>query len=314
MIIILHGENDFFSRRKLNEIIAQYRLKHKTGLSFFSFDPALNGFDFSDFKSAVETVAMFSEKKLIVLKNLVKEIPVDYLKEKKLKEDIETVIVFYESIALDQKKNKDIAWLFEKSAISQESKNLEGSKLSSWIYGEVERRGGKISEDALGLLAASCGNDLWRLDNEINKLLAFSPSITKENVSLLIPRNIEGDVFNAVSHLIGKNTKDAVEQFARVIRQGEDPIKTFGLIVFQYRALLKVRSALDESEQFAPDRAAKSLRLHPFVVKKTLPFAKKYATGDLRRIYKLLLKTDLELKTGEVTFGEFVENLALGLR
>src|SRR3989344_6742975 len=160
MIIILHGENDFFSRRKLNEIIAQYRLKHKAGLSFFSFDPALNGFDFSDFKSATETVAMFSEKKLIVLKNLVKEIPVDYLKEKKLKEDIETVIVFYESIALDQKKNKDIAWLFEKSAISQASKNLEGSKLSSWIYGEVERRGGEISEDALGLLSASCGHDL----------------------------------------------------------------------------------------------------------------------------------------------------------
>ena len=313
-IIILHGDNDFFSRRKLNEIIAQYRAKHKTGLSFFSFDPSFTGFDFSDFKAAVETTAMFSEKKLIMLKNLAKEIPADYLKDKKLKEDAETVIVFYESQTLDAKRNKDIAWLFEKPAISQESKNLEGVKLSSWIVSEVERRGGKISQDALDLLAASCDNDLWRLDNEINKLLAFSPSATKENVSLLVRRNIEGDVFNAVSYLIGKNTKDAVEQFARVVRQGEDPIKTFGLIVFQYRALLKVRSALDESGQFASDRAAKSLRLHPFVVKKTLPFAKKYAAGDLRRIYKLLLKTDLELKTGEVTLGEFVENLALGLR
>src|SRR3989304_3750337 len=264
MLIILHGENDFFSRRKLNEIIAQYRLKHKTGLSFFSFDPVFGGFDFSDFKSAVETVAMFSEKKLIVLKNLAKEIPVDYLKEKKLKEDTETVIVFYESIALDQKKNKDIVWLFEKPAISQESKNFEGVKLNSWIVSEVEHRGGKISEDALGLLAASCGNDLWRLDNEINKLLAFSPSVTKENVSLLIPRNIEVDVFSAFYYLSEKNNKDAVEQFARVIRQGEDPIKTFGLIVFQYRALLKVRNALDESGQFAPDRVGKTMRVPPF--------------------------------------------------
>ena len=120
MIIILHGENDFFSRRKLNEIIAQYRAKHKTGLSFFSFDQALGGFDFSDFKAAVETTAMFSEKKLIMLKNLAKEIPADYLKDKKLKEDAETVIVFYESQMLDAKKNKDIAWLFEKPAIFQE--------------------------------------------------------------------------------------------------------------------------------------------------------------------------------------------------
>lgn len=314
MIIILHGENTFLSKRKLDEIIASHRAKHRTGLSFFSFDPALNAFDFIDFKAAVETTAMFSEKKLIVLKSLVKEIPVDYLKEKKLKEDADTVIVFYETAALDAQKNKDIAWLFAKPAISQESKNFDGAKLNLWISSEVERRGGKISRDALNALASLRGADLWRLDNEINKLLAYSPSISEENVALLVHQDAEGDVFGAAASLIGRSAGKAVEQFARVIRQGEDPIKTFGLIVFQFRALLKVRSALDESSQFAADKAAKSLRLHPFVVKKTIPFAKKYAAEDLRRIYKLLLETDLKLKTGETTLGEFVEDLALGLR
>lgn len=312
MIIILHGENSFLSQRKLNEIIAQYRAKHKTGLSFFVFEA---GFDFLDFKSAVETVSMFSEKKLIVLKDVLADAVavLDYLKEKKIKDDADTVAVFYESAALDGKDDR-IKWLLEKPAMVQESKNLDGAKLCAWIKNEATRQGGEITNDAADMLISFCGNDMWRLSNEIGKLVAFAPRITKENVVLLARQNIEADVFGAVAYLVGGNAKAAVEQFWRVTQTGEDPIKTFGLVVFQFRTLLKVRSALDEpAGQTAPDRLAKNLRLHPFVLRKTLPLAKKYTAERLRRIYKYLLETDMALKRGEVSFEEFMENLSLNL-
>lgn len=313
MIIILHGENSFLSRRKLNEIVAQYRVKHKSGLNFYIFE---SDFDFADFRSAAETISMFSEKRLIVMKNVLDgsaEAILDYLKEKKIKDDADAVAVFYETVFLDGKKDDRIKWLLEKPSMIQESKNLEGARLNSWIQSEVERRGGEITQDAGNSLAAFCGNDLWRLDNEINKLISFAPRVTKENIALLTRQNIEADVFGAVASLVSGDAKVAVEQFWRVIQKGEDSIKTFGLIVFQFRTLLKVRSALDESEQSTPDRLAKNLRLHPFVLRKTMPLAKKYTAEQLRRIYKYLLETDMALKRGETSFKEFIEGLSLNL-
>lgn len=312
MIIILHGENSFLSQRKLNEIIAQYRAKHKTGLSFFVFEA---GFDFLDFKSAVETVSMFSEKKLIILKDVLADAieTLDYLKVKNIKDDADTVTVFYESTVLDGKKGDQNKWLLEKPAMVQESKNLDRAKLRSWIEGDVSRQGGEISDDATNTLILFCSDDMWRLSNEISKLVSFAPRVTRENIILLVRQNTDSDVFDAVAFLADRNTKGALEQFWRVIQQGEDPIKTLGLIVFQFRALLKVRSALDESEQVSPDRMAKNLRLHPFVLKKTLPLAKKYTAGQLRQIYGYLLETDTALKRGGTSFEEFIENLALNL-
>ena len=312
MLIILHGENSFFSKRKLNEIIAQYRTKHKTGLSFFVFDI---GFDFFDFKSALETVSMFSEKKLIVLKDVLADAAniLDYLKTKNIKDDADTVIVFYESTLLEIKKDDQIKWLLEKPAMVQESKNLDSAKLRLWIESEVARQGGEMNDDATSALILFCGDDMWRLSNEISKLVSFASRVTKENVVLLVRQNIESDVFGAVACLVSKNAKEAIEQFWRVAQQGEDPIKTFGLIVFQFRTLLKVRSVLDKSGQITPDQMAKDLRLHPFVLRKTLPLAKKYTAGQLRQIYGYLLEMDVALKRGESSFEEFIESLTLGL-
>lgn len=312
MIIILHGDNSFLSRRKLNEIIAQYRAKHKTGLSFFVFEA---GFDLLDLKSAAETVSMFSEKKLIVLKDVLADADavLDYLKEKNIKNDADTVTVFYETSVLDGKKDGRIKWLLENPAMVQESKNLDSAKLRAWLESEVTRQSGEISDDAANTLISFCGDDMRRLSNEIGKLVSFAPRVTKENVVLLVRQNIESDVFGAVALLADKNTKGAIEQFWRVTQKGEDPIKIFGLIVFQFRTLLKVRSALDESEQIAPDRLAKDLRLHPFVLRKTMPLAKKYTAEQLRRIYGYLLETDMALKRGEVSFEEFIEDLSLKL-
>jgi len=120
MLIILHGENDFLSRRKLNEIVEQYKAKHKSGLNFSVFDSEM---DFFDFKSAYETISMFDEKKLIVLKGILqntksKDIILSYIKnnETKIKNDKDRVIVIFEYLKLETGKNKEIKHLFEVSA------------------------------------------------------------------------------------------------------------------------------------------------------------------------------------------------------
>ena len=150
MIIILHGENSFLSRRKLNEIIEQYRAKHKSGLNFIVFEGTV---DLFDFKAAWETVSMFSEKKLIVLKDAFAAKKnnadvLDYLKSRieETGKDKDRVIVFSESESLEEKKNKELKWLFDAAYMAQESQNFSGAKLAAWITQESAQIGGKINE------------------------------------------------------------------------------------------------------------------------------------------------------------------------
>jgi DNA polymerase-3 subunit delta len=46
------------------------------------------------------------------------------------------------------------------------------------------------------------------------------------------------------------------------------------------------------------DALAKKLGLHPFVVKKSLPFIKRYTLTELKNIYQQLLEIDTKTKTG----------------
>jgi len=66
MIIVLHGENSFLTKRKRDEIVAQYRLKHPQGLSYFVFEEKP---DMAEVKAALETISLFETKRLLVIKD-----------------------------------------------------------------------------------------------------------------------------------------------------------------------------------------------------------------------------------------------------
>ena len=85
------------------------------------------------------------------------------------------------------------------------------------------------------------------------------------------------------------------EQYAK----GEDAQFIFAMLIRQFRILLELRDLFDREDNLNSDVIAKQLGLHPFVVKKSLPFVKKYTLTELKRIYSSLLDMDIETKTGQ---------------
>ena len=71
MIYFIYGEDSYRSKRKLEEIVLGYKEKHKSGLNLIYVDA--NDEDFSDFYSHLKINSMFAEKKLIIIKNVLKE-------------------------------------------------------------------------------------------------------------------------------------------------------------------------------------------------------------------------------------------------
>ncbi|MEK7123462.1 MAG: hypothetical protein AAB851_01050, partial [Patescibacteria group bacterium] len=100
MLFFIYGEEEFLSRRKLNEIIGKYKTANPSGMNFYRFDFSSRGF--RDFLASIETVSMFPEKKLAVLENVFqnKEAEAafaDFLERNDLSENKEIFLVFYQA-------------------------------------------------------------------------------------------------------------------------------------------------------------------------------------------------------------------------
>ena len=68
MTIFLYGQDTYRSRKKLNEIIANYKKVHKSGLNLIYFEG--KDLDFEGVLSEIQQASIIVGKKMLVLKNV----------------------------------------------------------------------------------------------------------------------------------------------------------------------------------------------------------------------------------------------------
>ncbi len=297
MLILLYGEDTFRSQQKLKEIIKEYQAKHQTGLNLMRFKE--EDLDFSQVREKIEAVSMFNEKKLIILEDIFKnkdfkESFFDYIKKNKLKDSQDIIIALHQIGKLAGANFKRQVSMFE------EFKPLEGADLINWIKKELDKNKATISQGAIKKLAAYIGNDLWQLNNEINKLISYKNNqpINEEDIDLLVKAKMDVNIFKTIDALAQKDKKTALKLLHEHLEQGENEIYLFSMFVYQMRTLLKLRDLTDKGTPFF-DLAKKS-GLHPFVVKKSSEQLRNFGLDQLKKIYQRLLEIDLALKTGRL--------------
>ena len=277
-----------------------------------------------------------SEKRLVVLENFLsatgkgdlQEEILSRAQEKKIPES--TNLIFWESdLKPKTKVAKELFELLSKEKFSQQFEALSGFKLQSWIDAEFKTRGGKISQHALQYLTNNIGGDMWRLDSLIEQLTAYVIARSEEratrqssgdeldrhapasglamtgreiglvDVQLFLDEKTDDSIFNLVDAVVGGQAKKAFEMIREQYRIGEDAQYVFAMLLRQFRILLEIRDLYEREDNLPSDTIAKKLGLHPFVVKKSLPFVKRYPMEKLKSIYQSLLDFDVKTKTGQ---------------
>jgi len=187
-----------------------------------------------------------------------------------------------------------------KEKYAQEFPELTGAQLSAWIDGEIKKKEGKISKHALQLLVQNTGSDMWLANSLIEQLLAYkgADEIQTEDVNLFIEETADDSIFNLVDAIVAKQPKTVYKMIRQQYKVGKDPHYVFSMILRQFRILLELRDIYDREDNIGSNALATNLGLHPFVVKKSLPFVKKYNLQTLKNIYKSLLDFDIKIKTG----------------
>jgi DNA polymerase-3 subunit delta len=293
MLIFLYGQDTYRSREELRKIIEAHK---KSSLNWFNF-VRVDAKDketeiFGQIRQTTGTISMFSEKKLIVAENIsfatteAQDEILGFLKNKNTEKDNETTIIFW-SEEIEEKN--ELSEFLKKSAQCKKFDLLKGAQLKNWIKNCVVENNGSIDNQAIDKLIEYAGNDLWRTSNEINKLLSHNKKIEIKGIKLLIKPEIDLNVFDIIDAIGLKNKNKALKLMSTYFEKGEDEIRLLGMFVYQFRNLIKVKSA-----------PAENPGLHPFVLRKTEEQARNFSFEELKKIYYQLLTIDFDIKLGKI--------------
>ncbi|MBU0546596.1 MAG: DNA polymerase III subunit delta [Patescibacteria group bacterium] len=300
MIIFIYGPDTYRLNRKLDEIIGQYQKINKSGLNLRHFDLLEKDISFSDFIDEFGQTSMFKEKKLIIIKGIFSHSDFEdkFLSEIKHFVEADDVIIVVE-------KNKILSTnrLFKalkKKARFQEFNLLQGKDLEKWAQKEIEKYGANIEAIALSKLIDCVGSDLWRLSNEIQKLINYQNKnkITIEDINLLISPKVDPDIFQTINFMASKNRKEALKLLKKHIEKGDAPLYLLSMISFQFKNLLIIKELVDKNIPYY--LIAKETGIHPYVVKKTYPQVKQFTLLELKKIYQKIFEVDLDIKAGRI--------------
>jgi len=301
MIIFLYGPGTYRSKQKLNEIIEHYKKIHKSGLSLIFFDFKEDSFE--DFRDAFKSFSMFKEKKLMVLKNLFfnSKIENDFLKNlREISRSKEIILIYEEEID----ENTPLAKELKKEAKFQKFNLLEGIFLKNWVKREFQKYSARIEPEALNLLLDFVGNDLWQMENEIKKLVNYSPGkeIKRKDIELLVKPKIETDIFKTIDAIAAKNKRKALFLMKEHLEKGDSPAYLLAMINFQFRNLLIIKSSELRRELYTNDMRilSEKLKMHPYVIRKAIQQSKKFSLEELKKIYQKIFQVDLGIKTGKI--------------
>ncbi len=264
-----------------------------------------------------ETLPFMGERRLILLQNPV------FLTAEKSKSKVEhnvakleaylkepspySIVVFsgaYEK--LDERKK--ITKQLKKTAAIVEAKKLGENELKTWVRERAALNGVQIDEDAVELMLALAGTNLFMLTSEIDKISLYADDekrIDQQIVEKLVARSLEQNIFALVDKIVHRKIDEALRIFYDLLKQNEEPIKILAVITGQFRLIYQVKEL--SRKGYGQNQMAGQLKIHPFRVKLAAGQAQLFDDQELSAIMSQLADADYQMKTGGMNKTMLIE-------
>lgn len=269
MILLISGEENFLSSKKLFQIKEKFSSKDIENSNLDEFDE--KSFSMQDFIKSISSPPFLSDKRLIILKNILntklkKEDEKIFIEQVKKIPDFILLVIYEENkvqgkIFAEIEKISEKNWNYSKLSIPQ---------LEKWADEEFKKNNSEIDKKTLSRLVSFVGNDLWQLNQEINKLSTYknknNDSIQDEDIDRLVSTNINTNIFQLVDGIGEKNIEKTLTFLNNLITKGEEIIYLLRMMVYQLRNLIIIKELV--SRNLNKTEIAKITKKHPFVIEK----------------------------------------------
>jgi len=310
MLICIYGDDTFRAREKVRQMQDAFREK---------FDPSgLNTTIFpEEGKTTIEVGAalqamcsapFLAPKRLVILKDLLsswKKADVTVWKEGVSHVPESSIVIFWETAE---------PAVIEKNILFQELQKqgqvhgysfpkLKEVALEKWVRERIKLLGGTMENHALRLLVEYSGADLWRLQTELEKLVAYAEGqeITEEMVREMVPASFEEHVFAFIDAVSQKDGKRILELLREERWAGTSDHYLLSMLTRQIRLLLGARALFEKHQgRISKDQLKDGLSVHPFVAQKLLFQLKGFSLDVLREAHGVLYHYDRFIKSGQL--------------
>ena len=289
----LEGEEEYFIDKVMKYAESNILTESETGfnLSVFYGKDA----DWAAVVNACRRYPMFAEKQVVLLKEAQQMRDIEKLEAYIENPLASTVfVVSYKEKKVDGRTR--LAKLLKEKGVVLTTKKLYDNQLPEWTEELVQSKELNISQKALMLLVDHIGNDLSRIENEIDKIainLGKRKGITETDVEQYVGVSKDFNVFELQAALATKNLSKAIQiiQYfeanpkAAPIQLVLPSLYTFFSKVFMIYGL----NTRDEKT------IATSLGINSFFIKDYLRTTMVYSYADVEKL--LLLLSDYNLKS-----------------
>lgn len=253
-----------------------------------------------------ETMPFFAERRLIVVedsglfKNASPELA-DYIKSMPQT----ACFVFVES---EVDKRGRLYKAVRERGRAVELGRQDEKTLLYWIGKGVKREGKQIKESTARHLIARSGDDMEKLEQELEKLYSYTlgrEEITAEDIDAVCTVQITNRIFSMVEAVAARQQKKALDYYYDLLALKEAPMKILALLSRQFRILLQVRDMQEKG--YDKGRIAKAAGVPPFAVAKYMSQSRNFAEEELKRIMEAAAAIEELVKTGRLSDTMSVE-------
>lgn len=313
MIIVLQGPDTYRSSRRMRQLRQAFIEKYdQRQLAVATIDGATATAEM--IMSALGSGGLFSSKRFLLVDDLTPSSPCWSHSAfptalGALKNDADRIVVLrYVPSAPKKGRTPKEKTTKIPGAKTEEFPLLSETETRAWIKKELTERKGTITRDAEEMLMTRTKQNLWQLDQELEKLLAAgNGAITVELVQSLVAGDVRSDIFALTDALGQRQRNRALHVVTTEFSAGTHPLILVSALLRHVQALWHVRSALDQGK--TPNPA--ELDLHPFVVKKATAQARSLTRDDLRSWHHALLEIEKDLKTSPLDAETLVDRFIM---
>jgi len=287
----LEGEESFFIDQVIEYAEHKILTEAESGFNltvFYGKDA-----DWAAVVNACRRYPMFAERQVVLLKEAQQMRDIEKLEgyiENPLPSTV--FVVSYKEKKVDGRSK--LSKLLKQKGEMLTTKKMYDSQLPAWAGDMINRHGLTITQKALMLLVDHIGNDLSRIQNEIEKLavnLGKRKEITEDDIENYIGVSKEFNVFELQAAIAQKNLSKAI----RIIQYFEAnpkaaPIQMILPALYNFFSKVFMLFSIPNPDEKS---AATALGVNPYFVKDYLGAARKYDYEGVEKILLLLHQYNL---------------------
>jgi DNA polymerase-3 subunit delta len=301
MTLFFYGSNTYALRKQLAQMVEAYRAKAGSDYGLERVDGAT--VKPRDLNATLQASPFLATSRLVIVEGLASNKSIGDKLAGIMAGVPDTTVAVFVDREVDQRTT--VFRTLTKADKVMKFEPLSGPKLLGWVKAQIEAMGGSAEPAALRELVEMAGEDQWRLEGEVNKLVNYNAKVTVETVRELVAPSVERSIFDLVEAMAAGRTAAALTGYHGLLKQKESEIYILTMVQWQLRNLLLAKTA----PNMPPAELAKAAGMSPYVAGKMMAAQSGLDEEMLKIAYKAAADCEYDIKSGRIKAEAAVEQL-----